>query len=307
MRPEYSAPYDEAIIKASKIGLNELELMVGSRKEMELYWTKREAERLKHLLKESDMIPLQICLFQNTIGNLASLDQKDVEESLENFRKAAALAHVLGTEIIGFPAPCPDKYIRSRTSATLPEYFFLNPPDMIMPGEEARDIKDWRFDAKFRLYFSERFDWERLWEAFIKNMNLLMNTAAQEGVYVRIENRYNSMASHTDSLLRLLKAVDHPRLSATLNTAQAFMQREILPWAIHRYGRYLTHIHACDGDGLACYNLPVGEGIIDWEGVLIALDEIGYEGTLSFDWLNDPDCEEHVAESMEYLDKKSRK
>ena len=69
----------------------------------------------------------------------------------------------------------------------------------------------------------------------------------------------------------------------------------------------MTHFRACDGDGLACYNLPVGSGIIDWEGVLSALQEIGYDGYLSFEWLNDADIEENAAESLGYIRRKLKK
>lgn len=57
------------------------------------------------------------------------------------------------------------------------------------------------------------------------------------------------------------------------------MHREILEWAAHKYGKNVLHVRACDADGLACYNLPIGEGIIDWSDLIDGLREVGYDGT----------------------------
>lgn len=55
------------------------------------------------------------------------------------------------------------------------------------------------------------------------------------------------------------------------------------------------------GDGLAAYNLPVGYGNTDWEMVIKALKEIGYEGYLSLEWAHDSEKHKHCLESLNYL------
>ncbi|MEE0200176.1 sugar phosphate isomerase/epimerase [Faecalicatena contorta] len=307
MQPGYHAPYEEAIRKAADVGFEGIELMVDDEKELEAYWTEAKTEEIKLLLKQLKLDLIQICIFQNLAGGFASLEKADSEKALYNFRKVCRLAKKLGAPAVNFPVPYPENDIQAKTTATLPEYFYLNTPDMVLPGGETRCVDGWRFDAKFRLYFPADFKWEKYWENFVENMKKVSEIAASEGVSCRIENTYNTMAPHTDSILRLLKRVESDVLSVSFHSAQAFLQREILPWAVHKYGRKMTHFRACDGDGLACYNLPVGSGIIDWEGVLSALQEIGYDGYLSFEWLNDADIEENAAESLGYIRKKMEK
>lgn len=307
MQPGYHAPYEQAIRKVADAGFDGIELMVNDEKELEEYWTDEKAEEMKRLLKQLNLDLIQICAFQNLTGGFASLNTEDIEKALYNFRKICRLAKKLGSPAVHFPVPYPEKDIKAKTTATLPEYFYLNTPDMVLPGGETRSVEGWRFDAKFRLYFPQDFEWEKYWENFVENMKKVSEIAASEGVKCRIENTYNTMAPHTDSLLRLLKRVENNVLSVSFNSAQALLQREILPWAIHKYGGKMTHVRACDGDGLACYNLPVGAGIIDWDGVLNALQETGYEGYLSFEWLNDADIEENAAEALEYIKRKMKK
>lgn len=306
MEPDYHAPYDEAVKKVAEAGFDGIELMVDDERELEAYWTDDTVSHMKELLEQNGLELIQLCMFQNMIGGLASLRPEEQDRAVEKIGRVCRLAKQLGAGAVSFTAPYPQDDITVRTTATLPEYYYLNLPDMVLPGGETRSVEGWRFDAKFRLYFPDDFEWETYWENFIAGMKRAEDTARAEGMPCRIENRYNTMAPHTDTMLRMLKQLKGDYMSVSFNTAQAFIQREILPWAVHKYGGRLTHVRACDGDGLACYNLPVGAGICDWAGILEALCEIGYDGYISFEWLNDADKEENVREALEYLKRRQK-
>ena len=290
----------------AEAGFDGIELMVDDERELEAYWTDDTVSHMKKLLEQNGLELIQLCMFQNMIGGLASLRPEEQDRAVENLGRVCRLAKQLGAGAVSFTAPYPQDDITVRTTATLPEYYYLNLPDMVLPGGETRSVEGWRFDAKFRLYFPDNFEWETYWENFIAGMKRAEDTARAEGMPCRIENRYNTMAPHTDTMLRMLKQLKGDYMSVSFNTAQAFIQREILPWAVHKYGGRLTHVRACDGDGLACYNLPVGAGICDWAGILEALCEIGFDGYISFEWLNDADKEENVREALEYLKRRQK-
>lgn len=307
MEPDYHAPYAEAIKKVAAAGFDGVELMVDDEKELEEYWTDETVDEIKELLEKLNLDLIQVCMFQNMIGGLADLRTEEQQKALDNYRKVCRLAKRLGCGYVNFTAPYPENDVKVRTTATLPEYYYLNLPDMVLPGGETRSIKGWRFDAQFRLYFPENFQWEEYWENFIAVMKQVDEIAGMEGVTCRIENRYNTMLPHTDTMLRMCKRIEGSHIQVTFNTAQAFIQREILPWAVHKYGSLLGHVRACDGDGLACYNLPIGAGICDWDGILEALKETGYNGYISFEWLNDADKEENVSEALRYIKRRLSK
>lgn len=307
MEPDYHAPYEPAIQKVADAGFEGIELMVDDAEELQTYWKKEQICKIREMLSDNHLELIQVCMFQNMVGGLADLRKEKKEQALENIRAVCRLAKELGTRTVNFTSPYPEEDITVKTTATLPEYFYLNLPGIVLPGGETRCVEGWRFDAKFRLYFPEGFCWEEYWENFIDSMKRAAEIAEEEDVCLRIENRYNTMTPHTDSVLRMLKRIESRRISVTFHTGQAFLQREILPWAVHRYGKAASCVRVCDGDGLACYNLPVGAGITYWEGVLEALKEVGYDGYLSFEWLNDADKEEHVRDSIDYLRRRMEK
>ncbi len=299
MEPDYQAPYEDAIIRVAEAGFDGIELMVNDEAELRHYWTDERAVQIRQLLDEKGLELIQLCLFQNIIGGIFG-DHEEQGKTFDIFRNICRLARKLGAGAVNFVSPYPEKDIWSKTTATLPEYYYLNIPDMVLPGGEVRNVEGWRFDAEFRLYFSDSFNWGECWEQFIDAMEIIKEISAEEGVACNIENRYNSMTPHTDSVLRMIRRTGDG-IGVNFSTAQAFLQREILPWAVHKYGKHLKHVRAGDGDGLACYNLPVGAGITYWDGIIEALQEVGYDGYLSFEWLNDADKEEHVRESLEYI------
>jgi sugar phosphate isomerase/epimerase len=81
----------------------------------------------------------------------------------------------------------------------------------------------------------------------------------------------------------------------------ALIQRESIPWAIYKLGDRLLHIHARDGDGLSDYLRPVGAGVLDWEGIVRALKDVGYQGFISMEWPRGPDSRNQARQALEHL------
>ena len=300
MKPNYAPPYLDVIATAADCGFDAVDLPICYADAMDDYWTDSTIERTNRLAEERGIRIAQVCMFQNLVGGLGSCDPARVDGALNMLRRGCALAQKLGAEMINIISPSPDD-ISVLTTATLPEYFYINIPDMVVPGMEERDVDGWRFDAQFRMYFDKGFSWPKHWEMFVEAMRRASAIAAEYSLKLTIENRNNTMTPHTDSVTRLLNHVQADNLGATFNVSQAFLHREVLEWAAHKYGKRALHVRACDGDGLACYNLPIGAGIIDWEDLIKGLKEVNYDGYISLEWLNDSKALEHVRESLAYL------
>ena len=58
--------------------------------------------------------------------------------------------------------------------------------------------------------------------------------------------------------------------------------RRILTF-IRRFNTRLRHVHVSDNLGCRDDHLPVGEGQIDFPAVAAALNQIGYQGDLTFE------------------------
>ncbi|MFB9279246.1 sugar phosphate isomerase/epimerase family protein [Cohnella cellulosilytica] len=297
---DFAPPYEDIIRKVGELGFDGIELMLRNETDIREYWTPGTIAALKERLAEQGLTLTQLVMFQNLTGGLASLDAAEKSASIAHFRAGCGIARQLGAEFISIVAPWPETITSS--TLTLPEYFYLNVPDARLPGMEDRSLpEDWRFETKYRISLPEPFDWAVYWENFVDSVKQLAAIAEEYGLKVTIENRNHTMAPHTDSLLRLFDRIPSANLGANLNTGQSFLQRECLAWSVHKYEDKLFHIHAVDGDGLACYNLPAGDGTIDFEGIVVALKELNYDGFISLEWLNDADAEKNAKRSLAYL------
>lgn len=73
----------------------------------------------------------------------------------------------------------------------------------------------------------------------------------------------------------LCKAVGHPRIGVTIDTFHANIEEKNIGDAILLLGPHLKHVHASENDrGL------LGQGHVDFPGVIGALEENGYDGYL---------------------------
>jgi len=75
-----------------------------------------------------------------------------------------------------------------------------------------------------------------------------------------------------------------------------------VPLSLHKLKGKVFHVHARDGDGLLCYNLPPGEGIVDWGDVFTALHDIGYDGVVSLELGGYAEPRRYAAQARAYLD-----
>lgn len=57
------------------------------------------------------------------------------------------------------------------------------------------------------------------------------------------------LASNTDSMLRLIDAVDETNLVAILDTGYQYTQKEILPLSILKLNNRLMYLYLSDNDG----------------------------------------------------------
>jgi sugar phosphate isomerase/epimerase len=233
-------------------------------------------------------------MFQNVMSGLASLDPEQRARSVEAFKAGCSIAQRLECPVVNFVSPWPE--VVTSPNPYLPEYYYVN-----VPGVDPRLRILQGFQTKLRFTLPTPFDAEAYWENHLEAVRLVSDIAADHGLKLAIENHANTMTPHTESLLRLMEHADRPNLGVNLDTVWAFVQREHVPTAIRKLGEKLMHVHLRDGDGLAAYNLPVGQGATDWPDVFRALDLIGYDGTVSLEWAHDSRVRENTASALSYL------
>jgi sugar phosphate isomerase/epimerase len=121
----------------------------------------------------------------------------------------------------------------------------------------------------------------------------LLPTAERCGVGIAIENnadvpdrerkRRRAYGSTPAELIDLVDTFNHPLLGICWDTGHAHIQRLEQAAALKAIGKRLKATHIQDNNGEQDQHLLPFHGTIDWQSVVTALREIGYEGDFVYE------------------------
>ncbi len=124
-------------------------------------------------------------------------------------------------------------------------------------------------------YFEWLFDFapEKWLEPARRSFSEVAEAAEGAGVDIFMENVFDEAPDH---LLRLRDAVGSPRLSVCFDPGHAtlFSRLPLQKWA-EAFGPLIREMHVHDNRGMRDDHLPVGEGAINFRGVLLAVGDAG--------------------------------
>jgi D-psicose/D-tagatose/L-ribulose 3-epimerase len=128
---------------------------------------------------------------------------------------------------------------------------------------------------KWRLSAAER---ARLVRELAGNLAPVAEYAAESGVRLALEplNRFEtSLINTVEQATEVVDAVGSPALGLLLDTFHMNIEERSIPDAIRMAADRVYHFHACASDRGA-----PGADHLDWDGIVRALDEVGYEGAV---------------------------
>jgi 5-keto-L-gluconate epimerase len=120
-----------------------------------------------------------------------------------------------------------------------------------------------------------------------ESLSVFATAAAKEGVRIALEpiNRYESAFIRTvDEALHLLEQVDAKNVGLLLDTFHMNIEEVSLEHSIRQCGDRIFHVHLADSN-----RWHPGGGHLDFRPVLAGLEEAGYAGYLSGEFLPVPD------------------
>ena len=154
-------------------------------------------------------------------------------------------------------------------------------------------------------------DPERLWSMNYEFMGRLADAGREYGVIVCHENMPMLALSNStpEAILKFVRTLNHPNFKICLDTGHCAVFGLSVGDAVRMTGKELLrvlHVHDNDGHGDRHW-LPY-TGVIDWDDFSNALEEIGFEGSLSLETHipnSVPDgAEREAAENKLFLDAK---
>ncbi|SEJ50036.1 D-tagatose 3-epimerase [Dyadobacter koreensis] len=142
--------------------------------------------------------------------------------------------------------------------------------------------------GKTRLVADEQKKQERAW--CVETLREIGTVAADYGVDVGLEplNRFETdMVNTVDQALSIVNEVSSPNLKIVLDTFHANIEEKDIPASIRKIGKdLLCHVQGNESDR----GTP-GTGHLEWDGIGVALKQIGYDGAVVIETFGQPSKE----------------
>lgn len=284
--PHYNAPYEAAVRQIGELGFDGLELIVAQTPDLFDYYTDRKIGELKKLYEGYGMALSEFVLYASLVTGLMERDAASKQAAYDTFKRGVDIAIKLGTDKINIVSNWPNEL--KAPMDYVPCYFH--------PGASVP------FVPKLTMELPPHYDARGAWENYMDSLRVLTNICEDAGICFVLEGHANVEVGTTDGILRASDWIESDSFGTNFDTAWQLVQREYLPWSIYKLGNKIRHVHLRDGDGMLCYSLPPGMGIIDWNGVVRALKEVGYEGYLSFELTGYKEPVKYIRQAKAYME-----
>jgi sugar phosphate isomerase/epimerase len=169
--------------------------------------------------------------------------------------------------------------------------------EIVSPGVSINGYEN-RADAANEVIIEG--SWNDLWQNFVARILEFTRVAERNRFRLAIEPRPREVLSSSDSLLRLLEAVQSENLGGIVDISHLTVGKEIPAVAITKIADKIFGVHISDNDGVTEWHWAPGEGQIDWMPVFESLRNVNYDGELSLD-VSGMDAEQEVIEGKRFI------
>jgi sugar phosphate isomerase/epimerase len=163
------------------------------------------------------------------------------------------------------------------------------PADRLLNQERAIGAAA-RLGAGILVINSERtVDRDRQWPELVSHLKKLCRLAEDAGVDLAVEPEPLLVVDSSEDMIKLLQAVDSPRLRVNFDIGHAQVTDDDPAASICRLGSAIVHVHLEDIQNRVHRHLMFGEGEMDFAAIRRALADIGYQGPYVADLFGQPD------------------
>ena len=285
--PHYDPPYENAIRKIGELGFDGLELIVAEKEDLCQYYTPSRIKELRSMYESYGMELSELALYATVVTGLMETGKAEKQAAYDLFERGVETAKKLGTDKINIVSNWPNEF--TAPIPYIPCHFH---PNGVSP-----------FSPKLMMDIPRNYDAKGAWDNYIESLQVLTEICEKNQMDFLVEGHANVVVGTTDAFLRASDQIASERFCTNFYTAWQLVQREYLPGSVYKLGEKIKHIHVRDGDGMLCYSYPPGMGIIDWNGFVKALLNIGYDGFLSLELAGFDDPDKYIKEAKEYMER----
>lgn len=252
-------------------------------------------EKIFNFLKETGYQGLEIAPF--TLGNSVDEIEKSTIEKIRDLSKKTGI-EIIGTHWLlvkpeGLSVSTKDKNLREKTSDYLVKLVNftaeIGGEIMVFGSPKQRNI-------------GEEQTYQEVKKNFIECLLKPLEVAKEKNVYICIEpltEKETNFINTGKQAIEIIEEVNHPNLKLHLDVKAMCGERRPIPEIIKEGEKYLKHFHINDENLLG-----PGFGKVDYEPIIAALKEIGYDGWLSVEVFDfSPGPEVIAKKSIAYIKK----
>lgn len=256
---QWEPPYEDCIVRASKLGFKAIELIAWNKDYLTDYYTASKIAELKGVLDGEGMLLSQ---FVSTPHDLSSDDKAKRAAAVEHWKKTVDVGAEMGAKLINMVAAHAFgmrdtvEYPRITTKPLVQTYEAHVPYDK---------------------------DWDQNYEDYVEALKQCAAACAAADTTMTVEPHPGRYLANHDSALRLLEHVDSPAMGINFDPSHTFPMGDYPNVSVLRLGKHIKHCHVSDNDGLTNVHWRPGMGKINWTHMFQALKQVGYNGVISIE------------------------
>jgi sugar phosphate isomerase/epimerase len=272
---QWDPPYEDALRRIAGLGLQAVELIAWNRQALDEYYTTQRIKDLRSLIAD---LGLELSEFVSTPPGMASPDPGVREQAVEHFKRMVEVGVELGATMINSVA--------------------ANPFELQFPRILQKHLaQEWTME------FPPGLDWQQNWADYVAVMRRCCAICEGAGVRYALEPHPYRWMRNAASMQRLLDHVDSPALGMNFDPSHLFPMGELSEMVVYEIGDRIFHTHFSDNDGTSNAHWRPGKGKINWQAVLQALKDVGYDNVISIELEDVPGVAHRGVASTPALDR----
>jgi sugar phosphate isomerase/epimerase len=261
-----------------EMGFCGFQLETYSKEQMDIY-TDENINRIKEHYLKLGMESSQF-IGHSLKNEINSIDNKKIDQGIEELKRLVEICKKLEIiTVFNIPAaPCPKLIVD----------YYETYPGAVQPVID----------------FPKEISWQKIWDTYVNTISKCLDIISNADMKLAIEAVPYGIICSTDSFLRLLNNLDNnSSLGFMLDTGHIFVQKEPVQTAIYKLSKKIFGTHICDNDGCIDDHWMPPKGKIEWEKVLRAFNEVGYDGPLDIEVNVVENPNQAYKEGKKYLEK----
>jgi sugar phosphate isomerase/epimerase len=257
---QWDPPYENCIKRVASLGFKAIELIAWNEQYLTEYYTRTKVSELKRCL---DGEGIELSQFVSTPGDLADLDAAKREKAVARWQRTVDIGTALGSKLINMVSA---HAFGMRDGAEIPR--ITTKP--LVQKFATRDVL-------------RNVDWDQNYRDYVDGLKRCAKACQDAGVAMTVEPHPARYMANTDGALRLLEYVNSPAMGINFDPSHTFPAGDFPNISAYRLGKHIKHLHVSDNDGVTNVHWRPGLGKIDWYAMFQALNDIGYDGTISIE------------------------